>query len=154
MHAVALGANDAFIDLSIDPTGATTGAHVLPDNDSLSGAGRARVPIARLDTLLGAEIITEDRTLLKLDLQGWELEALKGSVHILDRIELILSEVSFYAQDYEPSIEAMVRFLDQHGFAPFDIAALAARRRDNRAHQGDFLFVRSDSPLKADTAWG
>ena len=34
------------------------------------------------------------------------------------------------------------------------LISLAARRRDNRAHQGDFLFVRCDSPLMADTAWG
>jgi hypothetical protein len=34
-----------------------------------------------------------------------------------------------------------------------DIATLGARRLDNRAHQGDFLFVRRDSPLMADTAW-
>ena len=34
-----------------------------------------------------------------------------------------------------------------------DIATLGARRRDNRTHQGDFLFVRRDSPLMADRAW-
>lgn len=66
---------------------------------------------------------------------------------------MIPCEVSFFAQAYEPSIEALVRFLDERGFALYDIAALAARRRDNRAHQGDLLFVRRDSPLMADTAW-
>ena len=154
LHAVALGAENTFIDLAIDPAGVTTGAHVLPDANSQNSAGRVRVPVARLDTLLAAEIVTEDWCLLKLDLQGWELEALKGAEPILDRIEVILSEVSFFAQAYEPSIEALVYFLDERGFALYDIAAIAARRRDNRAHQGDFLFVRRDSPLMADTAWG
>ena len=154
LHAVALGAEDASIDLAIDPAGVTTGAHVLPDAKLPIGVGHVRVPVARLDTLLAAEIVTEDRCLLKLDLQGWELEALKGAERILDKIEVILTEVSFFAQAYEPSIEALVHFLDEHGFALYDIASLAARQRDNRAHQGDFVFVRRDSPLMADTAWG
>lgn len=153
LHAVALGAEDAFIDLAIDPAGVTTGAHVQPDDSSQNSAGCVQVPVARLDTLLAAEIVTEDRCLLKLDLQGWELAALKGAEHILDRIEVILTEVSFFAQAYEPSIETLVHFLDEHGFALYDIASLAARRRDNRAHQGDFVFVRRDSPLREDTAW-
>lgn len=82
-----------------------------------------------------------------------ELEALKDAAGILDRIELILCEVSVYAQAYEPSIETFMNFLDKRDFALHDIAALAARRRDNRAHQADFLFVRRNSPLMADTAW-
>ena len=49
---------------------------------------------------------------------------------------------------------AIVHFLHERGFALYDIAALTARRRDNRAHQGDFVFVRRDSSLMADTAWG
>ena len=99
-------------------------------------------------------MVKEDRCLLKLDLQGWELEALKGTKGILDRIEVILTEVSFFVQAYEPSIEELVYFLNEQGFALYDIAALGARPRDNRAHQGDFVFVRRDSPLMADTAWG
>ena len=154
LHAVALGAEDATIDLAIDPTGITTGAHVLPDKKQSIGSACRRVPVARLDKLLAPVIVTEDRCLLKLDLQGWELEALKGAERILDRIEVILTEVSFFAQAYEPSIEVLIHYLDERGFALYDIAALVSRRRDNRAHQGDFVFVRRDSSLMADTAWG
>ena len=154
LHAVALGADNAFIDLAIDPAGVSTGAHVVPAVESHSGDRRVQVPVVRLDSMLAAEIASTDRCLLKLDLQGWELEALKGAEGILDRIEVVLCEVSFFAQADEPSIEALVHFLDEHDFALYDIAALAARRRDNRAHQGDFLFIRRDSSLMADTAWG
>lgn len=151
MWRTTLGADGAFIDLAIDPAGVTTGAHVLTDVEPPSGVVHVQVPVTRLDTLLAAEIVTADRCLLKLDLQGWQLEALKGADRILDRIEAILSEVSFFAQAYEPSIEALVHFIDEHDFALYDITA---RWRDNCAHQGDFLFVRRDSPLLADTAWG
>jgi FkbM family methyltransferase len=154
VHAVALGAEDSFIDLAIDPAGVTTGAHVVPDSTPPLDGICVRVPITRLEMLLAAKLVTEDRCLLKLDLQGWEMEALKGAESILNKIEVILTEVSFYAQAYEPPIETLVHFLDKRGFALYDIASLAARRRDNRAHQGDFVFVRRDSQLMADTAWG
>lgn len=153
-HGVALGSEDSFLDLAIDPNAVTTGAHILPTAQSPEGSTSVRVPVMRLDTMLGPDISAEDRTLLKLDLQGWELEALRGAEGILDRIEVALIEVSFFVQAYEPSVETLVRFLDDRGFALHDIAALAARGRDNRAHQGDFLFVRRDSALASDTAWG
>jgi hypothetical protein len=65
----------------------------------------------------------------------------------------VLTEVSFYAQAYEPTIAELVSFLDQNGFELHDVAALTARQRDNRLHQGDFLFVRKDSALAGDKRW-
>ena len=41
--------------------------------------------------------------MLKMDLQGWELEALKGAEKSLQFIEVILTEVSFFV--YGPRIE-------------------------------------------------
>ena len=150
LHTVALGRENGFINLAIDPNGVTTGAHIQPDAEVNSGV---EVPVARLDTVLANEMGIDDRCLLKLDLQGWELEALRGAESIFESIEVILTEVSFFAQAYEPSIETLIRFLDDRGYALYDIASLAARLRDNRAHQGDFIFVRRNSPLMTDAAW-
>jgi hypothetical protein len=44
-------------------------------------------------------------------------------------------------------------FLDAQGFSLHDVASLAGRARDNRLRQGDFLFVRRDSPLASDERW-
>ena len=153
IHGVALGAEDGFIELAIDPAGVSTGAHILPEKSHPTNGARVQVQVARIDTLFASEIASEDRCLLKLDLQGWELEALKGAEQMLERTEVILCEVSFFAQAYEPSIEQLVQFLEARGYALYDIASIAARQRDNRAHQGDFVFARRDSPLMADTAW-
>jgi hypothetical protein len=46
------------------------------------------------------------------------------------------------------------RFFDDRGFDLHDIAALAARRRDNRAHQGEFLIVNRSSGLSENNRWG
>ena len=117
------------------------------------GPNSIEVAKITLDNLLENRLTREDRALLKLDLQGFELYALRGASVALQSVEVVLTEVSFFAQAYEPSISQLIGFLDQSGFELYDVAALTARQRDNRLHQGDFVFVRKDSPLAADRQW-
>lgn len=157
IYSVALGAEHGSVFMAADPATTSTGAHVVlapPDGSDAARSNVIEVPVARLDALFGEIIGTADNTFLKLDLQGFELQALKGGTAISPKIEAALVEVSFFAQAYEPPIAALVRFFDEHGFDLHDIAAIAARRRDNRAHQGDFLFVNRSSALAKDTRWG
>ncbi len=149
LHTVAIGARDEILELAIDPSSVTTGAHVKLEG----GAESVSVRSVTLDGLFQEKLRDGDRTLLKLDLQGWEMEALRGSVGILPKIEIVLTEASFFAQAYEPSIADLIRFFDAGGFDLHDIASLSARRRDNRAHQADLVFVSRLSPLARDTAW-
>lgn len=153
-HPVALGAATGSLSLRIDPGRITGGAHVTPSQPGNSDSSVINISVCSLDSMFSDRIRKEDRTLMKLDLQGWELEALKGAERALEGVEVVLTEVSFFAQAYEPPIEKLVRFLDEKGFSLYDIAAIAARRRDNRPHQGDFIFVSRDSTLMLDTRWG
>jgi hypothetical protein len=66
---------------------------------------------------------------------------------------VVLTEVSFYAQSYEPPISVLVAILAQYGFELYDIAAVYARPRDDRPRQGDFIFARRGSLIVADTRW-
>ncbi len=122
---------------------ASTGAHITTDGQP--------IPVAILDDLVHIE--PGDRALLKLDLQGFELRALQGATEALKGIEVVVTEVSFFAQAYEPSIIDIVAYLDTMGFDLFDIAALSGRTRDNRLRQGDFIFVKRGSSLSLDTSW-
>jgi hypothetical protein len=45
--------------------------------------------------------------LFKLDLQGYELAAVYGGEAVLKSIKVILTEVSFFPQAYEPSIATL-----------------------------------------------
>jgi FkbM family methyltransferase len=153
LHSVALGAQDGqMLELAIDPVAVTTGAHI-----AIAGADNGKtvtVPTATLDSLFAQRLQAEDCVLLKLDLQGWEQQALEGASTItLPLIEAVLIEVSFFPQAYEPPIASLMRFFDQSGFDIHDVASLSARCRDNRARQADFVFVNRRSSLAADTAW-
>lgn len=125
----------------------STGAHVVDE-----GKGSA-VPCQTLDTALGKHLASLAGGLLKLDLQGYELHALRGASAVLRQTNVILTEVSFYAQAYEPKISALIAYLAERGFELHDIASIYARPRDDRPRQGDFIFVREGSALAMDTAW-
>lgn len=99
----------------------TTGAHIaLGEAD---GSKTVLVPTITLDSLFAERLGGEDRVLLKLDLQGWELEAFHGASYMLPLIEVVLFEVSFFAQTYEPPITSLVRLFDRSGFDLHDVAS-------------------------------
>lgn len=154
-HPVALGnADGGELEFVVDPDGVTTGAHVAPAGGRAGGAATVRVPVASLDGLLGEVLSAGDRALLKLDLQGWEVEALRGAERVLSVTEACLIEVSFFSAEGFPLVAEIVRTLDDRGFDLYDVAALAERQRDHRARQADLVFVSRSSPLAGDRSWG
>lgn len=84
--------------------------------------------------------------LLKLDVQGFELEVLKGAARALSQAEAVLTEVSLVPVNAGvPSFADVVAFFAARGFRLFDFCS-QVRRRDGVLWQTDLLFLRSDSP--------
>lgn len=75
------------------------------------------VPIARLDTVL-ADVSLDPPALLKLDLQGHEIAALRGAPQTLGRCSHLLIETVF-EQEYvaEPLFEELWTHLCEQGFS-------------------------------------
>jgi FkbM family methyltransferase len=151
LHKAALESESGTAELIYGSGGPDTGAHV----GGLQFANERRVAVGAttLDRLFGSEMRVAERTLLKLDLQGHELRALSGATLVLPLVEVVITEVSFFQQLHEPKIAELIRFFDERRFDLFDVAALSGRTRDDRLKQGDFVFVRRDSKLSADTGW-
>ncbi|MBS0517125.1 MAG: FkbM family methyltransferase [Proteobacteria bacterium] len=149
-HPVALSASSGTVAMVFAPE-RDTGGHVVWDGEQ--PAAETEIEARTLDHLLVDGMTADDRALLKLDLQGHEMMALQGASATLPLVEVVLIEVSFFTQIGAPIIADMVAFFEARGFALFDIAALAGRTRDDRLRQGDFVFVRRDSPLQADRGW-
>ena len=89
--------------------------------------------------------------LLKLDVQGYELEILKGAKNVLKRTSLIITEVSLI-DVYEncPLVSEIVKYLDTRDFQLFDIADFRRRELDNSLWQCDMFFIRKDNHILFD----
>lgn len=81
-------------------------------------------------------------SLLKIDVQGFELEVLKGSADCLDAFDAVYVEASF-VQLYngQPFASDIIDYLHQRDFRLRGIYNLS-QMRDGRAVQADFLFYR------------
>ncbi|HEY1600605.1 MAG TPA: FkbM family methyltransferase [Pirellulales bacterium] len=84
---------------------------------------------------------------LKLDVQGYELEVLKGGSKAVQHAEVILLESSLLSINKDcPLVFDVLHFMAQSGFRLLDICSLI-RRRDGALWQTDLLFLRCDSQL-------
>jgi FkbM family methyltransferase len=112
-----------------------------------------QIKTTTLDDLV-AEMHLPFPDLIKLDLQGAELEALKGASRCLSAVKAVLLEISFLPiMDGGPLLAETVQFMKERGFCCYDIFALWHRPLDGAMAQGDFLFVPDASPLLADKRW-
>jgi len=112
------------------------------DEDSdVNGVPRT-VQAIELDSLLGAGRI-KPPFLLKIDVQGVELDVLSGSEKILRGTEYLILEVSFF-KFFEggPRFHEVVSFMNSKGFVAYDIYGLAYRPLDKALSQVDISFVK------------
>jgi FkbM family methyltransferase len=127
-----------------------TGAFVIADSEGHSRDLEA--PATTLDALLSAVVTRDDRALLKLDIEGHELEALKGATALLDLVEVLVCEVRFFDvnRSGRPEFGDVLAFLEARGFVLYDVDMLSSRPRDLRLRIGDVIFARRGSPLTED----
>ncbi|TSJ35977.1 FkbM family methyltransferase [Mucilaginibacter corticis] len=112
----------------------------------------------RLETLDG--ILAKNRfhstgpDFIKLDVQGYELEILKGAVASLAEVQFILCEVSLLEINADaPLLADVIRFMDQSSFVTYDICSFIRRPLDRALWQTDLLFIRKGHPLIQNKFW-
>jgi FkbM family methyltransferase len=101
LHNVAAGDLDRVTKFRI--TRDSTGASVLPPSDAMreligqnwSVESEIEVPMRTLDNLLGA---LDEISLLKIDVQGFERQAIAGAATILQRTKFLLIELNYMPQ--------------------------------------------------------
>ena len=82
---------------------------------------------------------------IKLDVQGYEIEVLKGSKSALAAAEFVLVEMTLMPLSHEPIILEVMNYMDSVGFQLYDIPALMRKPYDKALYQIDGLFVKKDS---------
>lgn len=116
---------------------APTGIREKHADKPMSVVRQVEVEVVRLDDVLpaGADIV-------KLDLQGFELEALRGAQAMLARVKAVLCEVAFkdlYAG--QPLAEEIVAWMEARGFGLEGLYRLVRDAAGNPV-SADALFLR------------
>jgi FkbM family methyltransferase len=107
------------------------------------------VPVVPLDGLQ----VEPGATLLKLDVQGYELEVLAGAGRLLEQVEVIVCECSLYPfQRGLPLVHQTIERILSLGFRLYDVAD-EVRWTSGTLAQVDLVFVASGSQLLQPRWW-
>lgn len=155
----ALKANTK-IDYEIAVLGATDGKNVFfteleTASSVLEEQAATHNRVARqtssLNTLLAKRNIPKV-DLIKLDVQGYELEVLAGFDKYIANTEAILTEASLLEiHKGVPLVRDVINYMGERGFVLYDICSVSTRRPlDNALWQTDLLFVKENSTFRQD----
>lgn len=116
-------------------------------------ANQRQVAVETVDRLLAdGQLPVPD--LVKLDVQGFELEVLKGGQSLFGPVTAFVVEVSLF--EFMPRIPLAPEVVDyfvRRGYGLFDVAGLLRRPFQNDLGQMDLVFVSAKSSLGADRRW-
>jgi FkbM family methyltransferase len=88
--------------------------------------------------------------LLKLDVQGFELEVLRGGRETLDASEVVILETALIRYNKgAPLFAEVISFMLDAGFVVYDFCGQFRRQTDLALFQTDIVFVRAASDLRA-----
>ncbi|CAA6604971.1 Methyltransferase, FkbM family [Rhodospirillaceae bacterium LM-1] len=125
------------------------GSSLLTEGEASDVNGVPReVPAITLDSAVEKNNLSGPY-LLKIDVQGAELDVLSGSAQVLRQTAFVILETSmfnFFKQG--PLAHEIITWMAEYGFVPYDIFGLAHRPLDGALAQADIVFVPEDSPLR------
>src|SRR5436190_540963 len=62
--------------------------------------------------------------IIKTDAEGWDIEVLKGASDFFGKTEIFMVEASIFCKSYNNTFLKMMNFMDEAGYAFFDITCL------------------------------
>lgn len=144
---VALGPEDGKATLNLWSGSSGAAASVLAH---VSGppSRTVDVPVRRMDDVVAEAGVMPD--LIKLDLQGFEVPALRGAKRCLEHAEVVILEVGCLgAYIGRSSPRDVMDLMYDSGFLLHDIEDLGYRPYDGALTGADFVFAKASSPLRS-----
>ena len=147
----AAGRQAGSIELNVTPGLSDTSAYRSADDVR---AQRRTVPVTTIDAEV-ERLALPGPYVLKIDVQGGELDVLAGATTTLRCTELILLEASLFdLYEGAPDVTAVVEHLDALGFALHDVFGGDRRPLDGALAQVDLAFARRDGVLRREQRYG
>jgi FkbM family methyltransferase len=146
----AVGAKEETVELIVPARGKQSrfNAHVLPRRPgSLPRPTLEQIPVPQttVDRLLETGVILPPQ-LVKVDVQGYELEVLRGGTRLWETAKVFFVETSIYRYwDKAPLLADVVAFFAERGFHVYDFSTECRMPRELLS-QVDLIFVKRMSP--------
>lgn len=141
----ALAREPGRVDLQV--ASVTEVSSVLPATGSSHTEGwKATQPVSVPCTTVDALLQGTERAYIKLDIQGYELEALAGAAKSLGNavaLEVELSTVPLY--EGAALLPEVIRYLTEHGYSLFSVEPALVDYDSGRVLQLDGIFVRDSA---------
>jgi FkbM family methyltransferase len=148
----AAGAEAAEIEITVHRVLACSSVLGARRGDDAATERRV-VPQVRLDDIVGERALPGP-FVVKVDVEGGELDVLDGAPAILREAELVLLEVSlFELVPGAPLLHEVIESMHERGFVPADVYNGHNRPLDGALAQLDMGFVRRDGVFRREHAY-
>jgi len=118
-------------------------AHLGEDYEKAAVTTKIDVEVVTLDEAL-ADVELKENLLVKFDVQGYEIPAIRGARNILSRTRIVICEVCFFRRLYagQPLFHEVYEELRSHGFTYMGNAEQSFRQTDGRVVEADAVFEK------------
>jgi FkbM family methyltransferase len=132
------------------------GSSFLPaiNEEALRASKQRSTKIITIDGILARPYRDFHPDLVKLDIQGFELEALKGAETLFGRTEVFIVETSLFEfMPQMPIAREVFCFMSDRGYEIYDITGYLRRPYDESLGQVDFAFVKAKGVFRSSNEW-
>ena len=142
---IAGALDDEEVEFVIQKTGSSVYEQVFEGRNPKK---RIHLKTKTLDTIVHEKKLSGE-FFIKLDVQGYEIEVLKGANSILNNTNVILLESSLLNYNLNaPLIEEVIHYMKSKGFILFDIAELNRKNDDKVLNQVDLIFCKENWEIR------
>jgi FkbM family methyltransferase len=144
----ALSAMEGEVELRIDPDFYNTHIDNLQPKNEYRATRRVRT--TTLDSVVARHNLRPPFA-LKLDVQGAELDVLRGALGTLDNSVVVTAEIQIFTQ--RDTIVELLAFMNGNGWALYDLTNLGYYPADGTLYQCYATFIPKSMDFRAELQW-
>ncbi len=153
IERVAAGSTSGTMTISVHPDLVGSSLYKEAEGSDVNGIERL-IEVKTLDEIYAKHVKGKKEVLLKIDVQGAELDVLKGATELLADVEAVVLEVSLHrffigGADFAD----VIAYMKSIGFVSYDLFGFMNRPYDGSLAQVDIAFVKEGGRFKAESCF-